>query len=235
MKKILFFSMLLAVLVCSALIQPGFGYERRALGEMFTSTTCGPCFNANNQLDKWTDPSDPQYIEDWVVIRYHMGWPAPGNDPFYLANTLHNNIIKKTTDWPQIQGNPEKEDAIQFGPSVPDALRDFNPAKVTSIEGTTVSGTSGTNSLCPNCLIELYLDDTDNVVEALQLLGVTTAGSNGNWTATISAELQSGQGIRTTSTTAQYNTIPNMSAGTTTKLSELYTSEIAVFLPFVIR
>jgi hypothetical protein len=151
------------------------------------------------------------------------------------ANTLHNNIIKKATDWPQIQGNPEAEDAIQFGPSVPDALRDFNPAKVTSIDGTTVTGTSGTNSPCPNCFIELYLDDADSVVEALQLLGVTTAGSNGEWTATISAELGNGQGIRTTSTTAQYNTIPNMSAGTTTKLSDLYSSEIAVFLPFVIR
>jgi len=151
------------------------------------------------------------------------------------ANTLQNNIIKKTTDWPQIQGNPEPEDAIQFGPSVPDALRDFNPAKVTSINGTTVSGTSGTNSPCPNCVVELYLDDTDSVVEALQLLAVTTAGSNGNWTATLPAELASGQSIRTTSTTAQYNTIPNMSAGTTTKLSDLHKSEIAVFLPFVIK
>lgn len=151
------------------------------------------------------------------------------------ANTLQNNIIKKTTDWPQIQGNPEPEAAIQFGPTVPSALRDFNPAKVTSIDGTTVSGTSGTNSACPNCVIEIFLDDTDSVVEALQLLAVTTAGGNGNWTAALPAELTSGQGIRTTSTTAQYNTIPNMSAGTTTKLSDLYASEIAVFLPFLIR
>jgi hypothetical protein len=151
------------------------------------------------------------------------------------ANTLKNNVIKKATDWPQIQGNPEPEDAIQFGPSVPDALRDFLPAKVTKIEGTTVSGTSGTGSPCPNCTIELFLDDKDTVVEALQRLAVTTADSSGDWTATLPSELTSDQGIRTTSTTAQFNTIPNMSAGTTTKLSDLYTSEFAVFLPMVKR
>jgi hypothetical protein len=151
------------------------------------------------------------------------------------ANTLHNNTIKKTSAWPQIEGNPEPEDAIQFGPSVPDALRNFNPAAVASIEGTAVSGTSGAGSPCPNCTIELFLDDTDTINEALQFLGVTVADSNGNWSTTLPFELGAGQGLRTTSTTAQYNTIAGMSAGTTTKLSELYASDSIVFLPVILR
>jgi hypothetical protein len=151
------------------------------------------------------------------------------------ANTLYNNTIKKTSGWPQVEGNPEPEDAIQFGPSVPDALRNFKPAAVTSIEGTAVSGTSGAGSSCPNCTVELFLDDTDAITEALQFLGRTVAGSNGNWSTTLPFELSAGQGIRTTSTTAQYNTIANMNAGTTTKLSELYTADFAVFLPAILR
>lgn len=118
---------------------------------------------------------------------------------------------------------------------MPDALRNFNPAAVTSIEGTAVSGTSGAGSPCPNCTIELFLDDTDTVNEALQFLGATVADSNGNWSTTLPFELGAGQGLRTTSTTAQYNTIAGMSAGTTTKLSELYASDSIVFLPVVLR
>lgn len=151
------------------------------------------------------------------------------------ANTLRSNVIEKTTDWPQIQGNPEPEAAIQFGPTVPDALRNFKPARVTSIQGTTVSGTSGASSSCPNCTIELFLDDTDSIIEALQSLTVVTANSNGNWTATLPFELQSGQGIRATSTTAQFNTIANMNAGTTTNLSELYGGDHTLFLPLLVR
>ena len=151
------------------------------------------------------------------------------------ANTLSGNVIKKTTDWPQIQGNPEPEAAIQFGATVPDVLRDFVPAQVTNIDGTAVSGTSGTGSPCPNCTIELFLDDTDTVVEALQLLVTTTADSSGNWLATLPFALNSVHGIRTTSATATYNTIPGMNAGTTTKLSELYTAESTVFLPLIVR
>jgi hypothetical protein len=47
--------------------------------------------------------------------------------------------------------------------------------------------------------------------------------------------LNSVHGIRTTSTTAVYNTISGMNAGTTTKLSDLYTAEFTVFLPVIVR
>ncbi len=152
------------------------------------------------------------------------------------ANLLRGNVIEKSTAWPQISGNPEPEAPIQFGATVPTALRDFVPAEVTAVNGTSVSGSSGANSPCPNCIIELFLDDTDTIVEALQSLAVVTADGSGNWTAVLPFELSAGQGLRTTSTSAQYNTIPGMSANTTTELSTLYDAgNYEVFLPALIR
>jgi hypothetical protein len=151
------------------------------------------------------------------------------------ANTLRGNVIKKITPWGQIDGNPSPEDAIQMTTSLPTAFRNFKPAQVTSIDNTTISGTSGTGSPCPNCIIEVFLEDADAVNEALQSLAVVTADASGNWTATIPAKLINGQGLRTTSTTAANNTITGMSSGTTTGLSTLYGVSYGVYLPLVKR
>jgi hypothetical protein len=63
-----------------------FGAPRKVLAEMFTSTTCAPCY-----------PADVFYFQTWlpnypgrdqiITIAYHVWWPSPGNDPMYLANT----------------------------------------------------------------------------------------------------------------------------------------------------
>ncbi len=151
------------------------------------------------------------------------------------ANTLRGNIIKKLTPWGEIEGNNSPEDAIQITKSLPDAFRNFKPAAVTMINGVSVSGTSGANSLCPNCIIEIFLDDTDAITETLQSLAVVTANTNGNWNATLPAALTAGQALRTTSTTAQNNTIAGMSTGTTTGLSKLYLAESKIYLPMIIR
>ncbi len=60
--------------------------DRKVLAELFTSTTCAPCYNA-----------DVYYFSSWlptftnrsrvITIAYHVWWPSPGNDPMYLANT----------------------------------------------------------------------------------------------------------------------------------------------------
>ena len=160
------------------------------------------------------------------------------NGALYNENTLRGNTIEKSEAWPHIQGNPKGEDAIQIGPSLPDAFEAFKPAQVTEIDGTAVSGTSGENSACPNCVVEVFLDDTDAITETLQSLAVVTADASGNWSAALPFELSAGQGLRTTSTSAQYNTIPGMKAGTTTGLSVLYTgvgSDYKIYLPLVIR
>ncbi len=125
------------------------------------------------------------------------------NGLLYNQCTLRSNIIFKVSE------------AIEYGPSLKDDFKNYLPPVVSSIEGTTVSGTSG-----ENCIVELFLDNTDGVVEAYESLAVVTADAQGNWTANIPGELEDNEGIRTTCTSAQVNTIPGMSAGTTTKLSE---------------
>lgn len=157
------------------------------------------------------------------------------NGALYDENTLRSNLIIQEADWPFVQGSLKGEDAIQLGPGLPDDFEHFRPAEVLSIDGTTVSGSSGTNSPCPNCTIEIFLDDTDAVTETLQVLTTAVADANGNWSATLPFELSASQGLRTTSTTAQYNTIPYMHAGTTTGLSTLYVSGYEIYLPLILR
>jgi hypothetical protein len=143
------------------------------------------------------------------------------NGSLYNGNTLRGNVIRKNGNWRQVDGMANPEDAIQVGKSLPLAFLNFKPARVTSIVGTSVKGTNGDGSACPGGVIELFLD-TGNPVEARQSLAVVTADAQGNWSATLPQPLAAGEGIRTTSTTAQWGTIANMSAGTTTGLSELY-------------
>lgn len=135
------------------------------------------------------------------------------------ANTLRGNVIKNTSGW-----GSSAEDAIQMTKSLPDAFRNFQQATITRIDGVNISGTSGAGSPCPNCVIEVFLDNTDMINEALQSLAVVTADASGNWSAILPTALTASQGLRTTSTTAQYNTIAGMSAGTTTGLSALVQS-----------
>lgn len=157
------------------------------------------------------------------------------NDNLYDECTLRGNVIKQTGVWPLIEGKTKSEDAIQLGPLLPDGYEFFQPAQVTTLNGTAVSGVSGDSSACPNCVIELFLDDTDAITEALQSLAVITATADGSWTATLPFALANEQGLRTTSTSAQFGTIPNISKGTTTGLSKLYGVQYRIYLPLVLR
>lgn len=138
--------------------------------------------------------------------------------------TVRQNIIK---DGPTY--------ALNFTGSTPDSLRLFQPAAITSIEGTAVSGSNGTSSPCPNCTIDFYLDDDDTIEEALEWLGSTTADANGDFSFTLASALPEGFGIRTTSTTVSSGIIGTFGAGTTTQMSPLYTELIvfSAYLPMV--
>jgi len=152
------------------------------------------------------------------------------------GNTLRGNIIIREEQWPGPQGeNAAPEGAIAYGQEVPDELRNFKPAQITEVNGTTVSGTSGEGSGCPYCIIEVFLDDVDAVTETLQSLAVVTANGSGNWSATLPAPLQAGQGLRTMSTVPDDWTITGLDAGSTSNLSELYGAERRVFLPLLVR
>lgn len=61
--------------------------DRMLLAEGFTSTTCGPCASQNPAFDALLHANTDKITS----IKYHMSWPAPGNDPMYLHNTVDNN------------------------------------------------------------------------------------------------------------------------------------------------
>lgn len=125
-----------------------------------------------------------------------------------------------------------------FGASIPTVLRTFQPARITAIDGLEVRGESGEGSPCPGCRIDLYLDDSDAVAEALSYLGSATANGAGNFTFTLAAELPEGAGIRTSSTTQAAGVIGSYLAGTTTRFSSLYQPEPdrnLIYLPLLRR
>jgi len=64
--------------------------ERVSLAEQFTSSTCGPCGSINPGFDALLHANTDKITS----IKYHMSWPAPGNDPMYLHNTIDNNARK---------------------------------------------------------------------------------------------------------------------------------------------
>jgi hypothetical protein len=58
------------------------GAPRNVLIEQWTSCTCGPCGTANPSIDAFINTK----FDSVAAIKYHVGWPAPGNDPMYLYN-----------------------------------------------------------------------------------------------------------------------------------------------------
>jgi len=67
---------------------------------MFTSTTCPPCVSANAAMNTWYPDND----DISALIRYHVWWPSPGNDPFYLANTAE---AQARTNYYGVNGVPD--------------------------------------------------------------------------------------------------------------------------------
>lgn len=99
---------LFLLLFCmSFLVSLSFGQSQRlVLVEEFTSSTCGPCVNANSNLHNWLVANPTLFTS----IYYHMSWPAPGNDPMYLANTIDNNARRSyynvnSVPWTVVDGN----------------------------------------------------------------------------------------------------------------------------------
>ena len=62
--------------------------DRMVFIERFTSWTCGPCATNNPTMEAFINGLDADKI---VGVAYHMNWPAPGNDGYYLYNPTDNN------------------------------------------------------------------------------------------------------------------------------------------------
>jgi hypothetical protein len=128
--------------------------------------------------------------------------------------TVRNNVVRDSTT-----------KVIEFGPSIPEALRLFDPPRIFIITGTLVVGETEVGSDCPNCLIELYLDDLDSGQDALELLTtavVDDVAGTARFTATLDSPLPPNHGIRLTATTQDDYIIGDFLAGTTTRMSPAY-------------
>lgn len=54
--------------------------------EGFTSSTCAPCAQQNPYMSSYLATKGDSIIS----VKYHVGWPSPGNDPMYLHNPTQN-------------------------------------------------------------------------------------------------------------------------------------------------
>jgi hypothetical protein len=145
----------------------------------------------------------------------------------YDANTLSGNLIRREQPW------PEAEDAVKFGSQVPQSLKNFMPARVTGAFCTVINGTYGFESPCPNCDVEIFLDDRDNFAETLQSLAVVSADASGNWRAILPRPLTGREGLRLMSTIRTDQSVTGLSSGTTSGLSALYPAPSCNFMPVV--
>lgn len=177
-------------------------------------------------------------ILDNVIVNSRQGFEEDeSNTAIYLAVdpfdpggiTVRGNIIRNDVSATKLSTTKQGSDfkVINFTGMTAASLRLFVPAQITSINGTTVMGTSGDGSPCPDCTIDLYLDDLDDTEEALTYLGSADADSQGDFTFILSQPLPADMGIRTSSTTGFFGTIGDFAAGTTTRFSELYVAPTA--------
>lgn len=173
-------------------------------------------------------------ILDNVIARSRTGFESTGGDLLDGAILYSDNRF--SPGGITVRGNVVYEgpgNIYVLGPEIVSALRLFRPARITSIEGMTISGgngidTSGVESQCPNCLIDFYLDDHDDRGDALAHIGSTVADANGKFTHTLSNPLATNQGIRTSSTTQSADIIGTLAMSTTTKFSGLYTKNASL-------
>jgi hypothetical protein len=86
-RKLLILSTIFLFLLLAG-FQTATAGDRMVLVERFTSWTCPPCASNNPIMDAFLMSQDPEHI---TGISYHMNWPAPGNDGFYLYNPTDNN------------------------------------------------------------------------------------------------------------------------------------------------
>lgn len=209
--------------------------ENNIIGQGVAGETIGVC-GQGIKFSTQTDVLDPQnnghLVLNNIIDSSRNGfentkgaiiWTDTSSPAFRdSGNVVRGNIV--------ING-PEKY--FEMGPMIASAIRLFEPAEVTSVSGTLVTGGSHTSNIkgdpspCPNCLIDFYLDDADGHEEALDHLGSTLADNNGDFTFNLPYPLPGGMGIRTTSTAQSNDIIPNTWSGTTSTMSnELYGSDV---------
>ena len=76
-------SLLFAPLFILCCCSPVLAAQRVVMVEELTSQTCGPCYESNPSINATID----SYGDQVVSVRWHVYWPTPGDDWFYLINS----------------------------------------------------------------------------------------------------------------------------------------------------
>ena len=179
-------------------------------------------------------------VEGNTIVHSRNGFEPTDDGTDFDTAILTQSFANGSGRWITVRKNTiidadeatHPDHAYRFAsPGVPVELRQFNPAKVTDISGTSVKGSQGDDAVlpgptiisadCDNCQIYLYADDLDGRIEAHEFLGEATADGNGDWTATLSRPLAANEGLRTQSMSNSNGVIHNFGAGTTSKLSDV--------------
>jgi flagellar hook capping protein FlgD len=83
---------LATLLACTALLcsTAALAAQRVVLVEELTSQTCPPCYSSNPAINDMIE----SYGNQVVSVRWHVWWPSPGDDWFYLINqgTIGNRV-----------------------------------------------------------------------------------------------------------------------------------------------
>jgi thiol-disulfide isomerase/thioredoxin len=104
MKKSIILLTLLALVSTSLLAVP-----KKPLFEIFTSSTCPPCANANPILDGVLSENPGEYS----LIKYQANWPGSG-DPYYIQETGARISYYAVTGVPHLVSNGEDDDVWSF-------------------------------------------------------------------------------------------------------------------------
>lgn len=78
--------------------------QRKVLYEQFTSTTCGPCASADPTITTFLNNNGVNTAPGKVVaLKYHMNFPAPGNDAAYTAEGNTRRTYYGVSGIPNVQ------------------------------------------------------------------------------------------------------------------------------------
>ena len=175
------------------------------------------------------DPVDIGDEPDSVMITQSFTGRGFGDPPRWLK--VWDNVIDG--------GNFAESNyhTYRFGnPGVNEDLRKHVPAKVTSLSGTSISGTNGDKLFpvdpetdCGSCTVFIYLDDLDDRIESFELIGMGAFNAAGtSWTGTLDRALSATESVRTQNMTTNDTTIVSdavppieyYGADTTSRLSD---------------
>lgn len=114
----------LKITTSDLVVVPEFFPKRKAMIEVFTSSTCVPCAQTN----VWLTPFLNEKSEDCVITKYQMDWPAPG-DPYFTTEAHLRGRFYNVIGYPSIyvDGTYHFHNPDLVKPAIEAAIADNKP------------------------------------------------------------------------------------------------------------